>query len=202
MAARTVARYSLVSTSRLLHQPVSTFFLGIVVFVTLTGLYVWAQRRAQAIREQSARREQSAMALMLAGGQSDEDKVNAAEEQVKPRIVGRLLEDDPAEKAAAAARHAAAARSGAEKARELPPIEYGSIKTPGQGKRKDSLSGSHSRTPAEQAAAGLDPIEDLISQIMVHDPAPQTRPNAARNAARSIEPTAERKPGLISPGVP
>jgi len=202
MAARTVARYSLVSTFRLLHQPVSTFFLGIVVFVTLTGLYVWAQRRAQAIREQSARREQSAMALMLAGGQSDEDKVNAAEEQVKPRILGRLLEDDPSEKAAAAARHAAAARSGAEKARELPPIEYGSTKTPGQGKRKDSLSGSHSRTPAEQAAAGLDPIEDLISQIMVHDPAPQTRPHAARNAARSIEPTAERKPGLISPGVP
>ena len=59
----------------------ATFLLAIVVFVTLTGLYVWAQRRARAIREKSAHREQSAMALMLAGGQLDEDRPDESEER-------------------------------------------------------------------------------------------------------------------------
>ena len=175
----------------------STFLLAIAVFVTLTGLYIWAQRRARAIREQSAKREQSAMALMLAGGQLDEDQAVEPEVRGKPKIVGRLLEDDPAEKAAAAARHAAART--ADKSRELPPIEYGDAK-PRDSKSHSKLNGMHRATAAEQAADGMDPIEDLISQIMVHDPAPQTRPRAP--AARPTETPARRKPDSVSPGVP
>ncbi len=64
-----------------LHRPhlVSTFFLAIVVFVTLTGLYVWVQRRAQHIRRQAEQREQSAMALMLAGGGAVDDESDDGE---------------------------------------------------------------------------------------------------------------------------
>jgi len=180
---------------------VSTFLLAIVVFVTLTGLYIWVQRRARAIREQSSKREQSAMALMLAGGQLDEDQPANPEERVKPKVVGRLLEDDPSEKAAAAARHAAARTAAADKSRELPPIEYGDSKS----RHSSKPNGVHGATPAEQAADGMDPIEDLISQIMVHDPAPQTRPRravAAPASARSSEKPAKRKPDSVSPGVP
>ena len=65
------------------------------------------------------------MALMLAGGKSDEERLqdeqleedsedSSRRDRGKQKIVGRLLEDDPAEKAAAAARHAAAARNAAE----------------------------------------------------------------------------------------
>lgn len=173
-----------------------------MVFVTLTGLYVWVQRRARAIREQSAKREQSAMALMLAGGQSDEDRAAAPEAHVKPKIVGRLLEDDPAEKAAAAARHAAART--ADKSRELPPLEYGDTKPRDSKSHSSKPNGMHRATAAEQAADGMDPIEDLISQIMVHDPAPQTRPRApaAPASARPGEKPAKRKPDSVSPGVP
>ena len=183
----------------------STFLLAIVVFVTLTGLYVWVQRRARAIREQSSKREQSAMALMLAGGQLDEDQPADPEQHVKPKIVGRLLEDDPAEKAAAAARHAAARTAAGDKSRELPPIEYGDTKRRDSKSRHSSKpNGVHRATPAEQAADGMDPIEDLISQIMVHDPAPQTRPRApaAPASARTSEKPAKRKPDSVSPGVP
>jgi hypothetical protein len=189
---------------------VATFLLAIVIFVTLTGLYVWAQRRARTIRELAAKREQSAMALMLAGGQLDEDRPVEPDERVKPKIVGRLLEDDPAEKAAAAARHAAAGRAtAAEKSRELPPLEFGHTKPRDSKSRSKSKqigahNGAHRATPAEQAADGLDPIEDLISQIMVHEPSPETRPRAAAASApaRSSEASAKRKPDSISPSVP
>ncbi|MGZ9074294.1 MAG: hypothetical protein ACXW13_00830 [Burkholderiaceae bacterium] len=189
----------------------STFLLAIVVFVTLTGLYIWVQRRARAIREQSSKREQSAMALMLAGGQMDEDQPADPEEHVKRKIVGRLLEDDPAEKAAAAARHAAARAAAADKTRELPPIEYGDSKLRDSRSRPGSKSngahnGARRATPAEQAAEGMDPIEDLISQIMVHDPAaPQTRPRRPAPVPASERPSekpAKRKPDSVSPGVP
>jgi hypothetical protein len=185
---------------------VATFLLGIVIFVTLTGLYVWAQRRARAIREKSAAREQSAMALMLAGGQLDEDRPDESEERVKPKVVGRLLEDDPAEKAAAAARHAAGKKAAKEKSRELPPLEYGHAKSRnsklrGHSKSKHAQNGAHEPTPAEQAAAGMDPIEDLISQIM--EPPPHTRPNTgAPPPPRSSHTPAKSKPDAISPNVP
>ncbi len=146
------------------------------------------------------------MALMLAGGQLDEDQPADPEVHAKPRIVGRLLEDDPAEKAAAAARHAAARTAATDKSRELPPIEYGDTKPRHGSKSNGAQNGAHHATPAEQAAAGMDPIEDLISQIMVHDPAaPQTRPRrptAAPASARPSEKPAKRKPDSVSPGVP
>ena len=184
----------------------ATFLLAIVIFVTLTGLYVWAQRRARAIREKSAAREQSAMALMLAGGQLDEDRPDESEERVKPKVVGRLLEDDPAEKAAAAARHAAARNAAKEKSRELPPLDFGHSKphhskSRSKSKSKSTQTGAHHPTPAEEAAAGMDPIEDLISQIM--EPSSNTRPNTgAPPPPRSSQPPAKPKPDAISPNVP
>ncbi len=147
------------------------------------------------------------MALMLAGGgavDADADDSAPKEPLDKPKIKGRLLEDDPAEKAAAAARHAAAAKAAViDKAkRELPPLEFGHTKPNGKS-RRDSHNGTRAPTPAEQAAAGLDPIEDLISQIMVHEPE-RTRPRAAAPAAsapvRAVEP--QRKRDSISPNVP
>ena len=176
----------------------------------MTGLYIWVQRRARAIREQSAKREQSAMALMLAGGQLDEDVAVDPDEPVKPKVMGRLLEDDPAEKAAAAARHAAARNAAVEK-RELPPLEYGHTRPHDSKSRSKSKSpktsgqnGAHRADAAHDAAAGMDPIEELISQIMVHDPAPRTRPRVVAKPAstRSGESAPKRKPESISPGVP
>ncbi len=156
------------------------------------------QRRAQHIRRQSAQREQSAMALMLAGGgavDAESDDVESEEPRVKPKIRGRLLEDDPAEKAAAAARHAAAARA-AEKdrvKRELPPIEYG--KSHRKSRREEAKNGAHGPTAAEHAAAGLDPIEELISQIMVHEPTGRGRSHS-NSVAPSPAPTRSPAPAL------
>jgi hypothetical protein len=186
---------------------VITFLLCVAIFGTITGLYIWAQRRARAIRQQSARREQSAMALMLAGGQLDEERPLESDEPVKPKIMGRLLEDDPAEKAAAAARHAAARAAAKQKSRELPPLEFGHTKRDSKSRSKSksngAQNGAHRATPAEQAADGMDPIEELISQIMVHEPEPHTRPHAeAASAARASDTPARRKPDAISPNVP
>ena len=180
-----------------------TFLLCVAVFGTITGLYIWAQRRARAIREQSAKREQSAMALMLAGGQIEDEHAIESNEPVKPKIMGRLLEDDPAEKAAAAARHAAAHAASKDKSRELPPLEFGHSRRDSKSRGKSKLNGAHDgphrSTPAEQAADGMDPIEDLISQIMVHEPEAHTRPH---EPARASKAPAKRKPDAISPNVP
>ncbi|MBC7943687.1 MAG: hypothetical protein H7X91_00100, partial [Burkholderiales bacterium] len=155
-----------------------------------------------------------AMALMLAGGQIDEEPPLESGEPVKPKIMGRLLEDDPAEKGAAAARHAAARNAAKEKSRELPPLEFADDRSDSKSKSRSKSksngvhNGTHRATPAEQAAAGMDPIEDLISQIMVHEPEPREheigrRPHAAAApAARSSETPARRKPDTISPNVP
>ena len=212
MASGNVARYS--SHPRATCAPVSTFFLAVAVFVTLTGLYIWVQRRARSIREQAEKREQSAMALMLAGGKSDEERseedrnVAYSVERTKPKIVGRLLEDDPAEKAAAAARHAAMREGNVPKSPDLPPIEYGHTQPHRDSKsRRQSSHGSKNGaahlTPAEQAAADLDPIEQLISQIMVHEPEQRSVTRSApAPAPASVEPRDDRKRDVISPGVP
>ncbi|HVG06022.1 MAG TPA: hypothetical protein VM937_13880 [Burkholderiaceae bacterium] len=183
----------------------ATFLLCVAIFGTITGLYIWAQRRARALREQSARREQSAMALMLAGGQLDEERPPESDTPVKPKVMGRLLDDDPAEKAAAAARHAAARSVAKEKTRELPPLEYGSKDSKSRSKSKSNgaHNGAHRAAPVEHAADGMDPIEDLISQIMVHEPEQHTRPrSAAKPAPASNDAVAKRKPDVISPNVP
>ncbi len=150
------------------------------------------------------------MALMLAGGEiAEAEHHDAPSEQpvVKPKIKGRLLEDDPAEKAAAAARHAAAAKAEAtDKAKhELPPIEYGHTKPRSKSKREHAHNGSHLPTPAEQAAADLDPIEELISQIMVHEPEHRSQarsPAALPSPARTVEPPSERKRDQMAGNVP
>ncbi len=150
------------------------------------------------------------MALMLAGGQLEEDHPLEAAESVKPKIVGRLLEDDPAEKAAAAARHAAARNaSGAEKARELPPLEYGhakpEVRSRSKSKHGSSQNGAHRSPPAAPAADTMDPIDDLISQIMVQEPEAHTRSRTAAPPALTKESQAKPAKPLresISPGVP
>ena len=147
------------------------------------------------------------MALMLAGGQLEDEHGIESDEPVKPKIMGRLLEDDPAEKAAAAARHAAARAANKGKSRELPPLDFGHSKRDSKSRGQSKLNGAHDahRSTAEgEATDGMDPIEDLISQIMVHEPAPDTRPRAEPKAAAraSDAPPAKRKPDAMSPNVP
>ena len=144
------------------------------------------------------------MALMLAGGRLDDEHAVESDEPVKPKIMGRLLEDDPAEKAAAAARHAAARSASKSKSRELPPLEFGHGKRDSKSRSKSNGAHdeTHRATPAELAADGMDPIEDLISQIMVHEPSPNTRPHVEpKPIARASAPPAKLKPEAISPNV-
>jgi len=145
------------------------------------------------------------MALMLAGGQLDDERAIESDEPVKPKIMGRLLEDDPAEKAASAARHAAARAASKDKPRDLPPLDFD--KRDSRSRSKSKSNGAHDETrratPAELAADGMDPIEDLISQIMVHEPPPHTRPHGEpKPAPRTSEPRGRLKPDAISPNVP
>lgn len=148
---------------------------------------MWAKRRAALIRAKAAEREQAALAMMLArGGQGESEPV----EEAKPRRIGRLLEDDPTEKAAAIAREAAAARvaSTEEDARSLPPIEFDGQPQP--------------NTPSNEAP-NLDPIEDLISQIMVDEPVRQARPARVEPPpARAPEPQPEVRRDPIPSSVP
>ena len=145
---------------------------------------------------------------MLAGGEAADAESDDAVLQggaVKPKVLGRLLEDDPSDKAAAAARHAAArAALGDDTKRELPPLEYAGSRNSRHDKYKHSGSHNGSRAPtaAEEAAADLDPIEDLISQIMVHEP--ERRPARAAPAPtppRSVERPAPKRDAL-TPSVP
>lgn len=158
----------------------SSLLFGIGLLVVLAGLYLWARRRAETIRQHAAQREQAAMAMML-GAPSAESK------RSKPAPSPPAEEIDHA----ALIRQAHGEAAEQDKAsKDLPPIEY-EVK----GKEARQL------TPAEEAAAGLDPIEELISQIMVDDggrrparavspPAPEPRrpTAAARAAARDATP--------------
>lgn len=157
------------------------------ILAVLAGLFVWAKRRAAVIRSRAAEREQAALAMMLASAKPDEAEVK--EEQ--PRRVGRLLEDDPSEKAAAIAREAAAARSADadEQARSLPPIEF---------------DAQHPRaaTRSQAEPPNLDPIEDLISQIMVDEPARAARPARVEAPPARPEPQPEARRDPIPASVP
>jgi len=178
---------------------VSSLLYSVGILITLIGLLFWARRRASAIRERSAEREQEAMAMLLgAGGRNagatGETTMMAAEPVIRPP--GREPNTDPGEKAAALAREAARIAREEGRARNLPPLE------PRDAPRE--------QTPAEQAAAGLDPIEDLISQIMVDPPLGArkplpVRPRAAERASRAPAPAAAAplpKPESIGAGVP
>jgi hypothetical protein len=144
------------------------------VVVVLAGVVLWARRRAEAIRAQAAAREQAAMAMMLSA-----DKAAAA----------KAVAPEPAEEIDHAALIRAAHGEAAEQdnaSKDLPPIEY----------RRTAAEPARELTPAEEAAADLDPIEDLISQIMVDDtrrkpvrvapppPEPKRAPAAARAPVR------------------
>ena len=77
----------------------------------------------------------------------------------------------------------------------------------GVGLNGVGVNGHRAPTPAEQAAAGLDPIEELISQIMVDPPTamPKKLPVRARAADRVAPPARVEpnlKPEAIGSGVP
>ena len=105
------------------------------------------------------------MALMLAGGQLDEDQATESDEPVKPKIMGRLLEDDPAEKAAAAARHAAARAAAKEKSRELPPLEFGHAKRDSKSRSKSKSNGAQNGEHAARRRPNWLPREWIRSRI-------------------------------------
>jgi hypothetical protein len=170
---------------------VSSLLFGIGLLVVLAGLYLWARRRAESIRQQSAQREQAAMAVMLGAPSADSKRSKPAPpppaEEIDHAALIRQAHGEAAEQDNAS--------------KDLPPIEY------------DARSGKEKRelTPAEDAAAGLDPIEELISQIMVDDvsrrPArpvspPASEPRrptaAARAAARDASPMLDS----MAPSVP
>lgn len=169
----------------------STIVFAVVVLGSLGGLYVWAGARARKIRRQAAEREQAALALMLGGGLHGDDAAGEAAAGRKP--VGRLLADDPSEQAAQLVRAVADAHREAHSAAELAPLEY-----QGRDGARRALSA------AEQAAADLDPIEDLISQIMVDEPPARPRPQRAAVAAPPTpQAAAATQPrGPIAPNIP
>jgi hypothetical protein len=170
---------------------VSSLLFGVGLLVVLAGLYLWARRRADSIREQAAHREQAAMAMMLSASPAEGK-------------AGRSAPPPPAEEIDHAALIRQAHGEAAEQdhaSKDLPPIEY-------EQKRGEP---ARALTPAEEAAAGLDPIEELISQIMVDDPnrrAPRPSPPpapeprrptaAARAAAREATPMLDS----MAPSVP
>jgi hypothetical protein len=133
---------------------VSSLLFGLALLVVLIGLYLWARRRADSIRDHAARREQAAMAVMLSASPAAEKPKEKQVEEIDHAALIRQAHGEAAEQDKAS--------------KDLPPIEYDRRPTP-----------DRERTPAEEAAAGLDPIEELISQIMVDDP----NPRAARPAA-------------------
>jgi hypothetical protein len=172
---------------------VSSFLFTVAILAALVGLLFWARRRAVSMRERAAEREQEAMALLLGSGRAEgtESLMGMPSRIGLPKPIGRLLEDDPSEKARAA--REAAARSASEEASavESAPMTY--------------TEAARTPTPAERAAANLDPIEDLISQILVDSPRPKKvtePPRGAEPAAPSIAVQTRPKPEPIGAGIP
>ena len=115
------------------------------------------------------------MAMMLGGKEPEE----------KPRKAAPEPADEIDHAALIRKAHGEAAEQD-QASKELPPIEYDRTR-PGE---------TREMTPAEEAAAGLDPIEELISQIMVDGtgkpaasprpaPPPAPEPKRQRAAARA-----------------
>jgi hypothetical protein len=166
----------------------ASLLFAVGVIVVLAGLVLWARRRAEGIRAQAAAREQAALAMMLS---------------TEKNAVAKPVASEPAEEIDHAALIRAAHGEAAEQdkaAKDLPPIEY----------RRTAAERPRALTPAEEAAADLDPIEDLISQIMVDDPrrkparaAPPAPPEPKRPPAAARAPVRE-SPMLdaMAPSVP
>jgi hypothetical protein len=162
---------------------VSSVLYSVAVLATMLGLLFWVRRRAATIRERAHEREQQAMAMLLVGGRRDADEQGDAAGE--PRLVSRALDDKAAAKAREAAR---ITREEAE---------------PGAAK----FNGAREASPAEQAAEGLDPIEELISQIMVDPPSPKpkklpVRPRAGERAFNPPAAESQPRPEPIGSGVP
>lgn len=156
----------------------SSLLFGIGLLVVLAALYFWARRRAVSIRQQAAEREQAAMAAMLGGAPTEPPqpapKPAPAEEIDHAALIRQA--------------HSAAADPQDDPNKTLPPIEYRS--------KDDPEAEPREMTPAEAAAAGMDPIEELISQIMVDDSgrrAMSDRVNGSSHAAaRAAAPQPKR----------
>lgn len=169
---------------------VYSVLFGVIVLAVVAGLFVWARRRAEGIRQSAEQREQAALAAMLASGKNSEP--GDAEDDAMAAV---RAAHGRAEARSSTARPASEPRD-----KELPPIEY----------ERNGTRASRELTPAEDAAAGLDPIEDLISQIMVDDSGKRTMQAriaaAPRPAAPRRPPTPTREPtpmlDSMAPSVP
>jgi hypothetical protein len=177
---------------------VQSVLYSVGILLTLVGLLFWARHRATAIRARSAEREQQAMAMLLAAngrGATVTGDTTMLEEAL-PKPIGRLLDDDVSEKAAAAAREAARVAREEGAVKNLHPMEFEPARPP-----------ARASTPAEEAAAGLDPIEELISQIMVDPPfgrgssPPPARPRSEERP-KAPRPVAEVPPRAEPPARP
>lgn len=164
---------------------VSSLLFGLALLVVLIGLYLWARRRADSIRQQAAQREQAAMAMVLSAPPAAEKPKQKEVEQIDHAALIRQAHGEAAEQDKAS--------------KDLPPIEY--------DRRPNA---ERELTPAEDAAAGLDPIEELISQIMVDDPNPRARavapparePRRPTAAARAAVREATPMLDSMAPSVP
>lgn len=182
---------------------VSSLLFGFGLLLVLVGLYLWARRRAAAIRDQAAQREQAAMAMMLS-------TASASDQPERPGRVEKPRVEAAPPLSAAEVDHAALIRQAHGLAaqqpagsRDLPPIDY-----------ERNTPAERELSPAEQAAAGLDPIEELISQIMVDDlgrpqpaarppaPPPPPEPKRARAGARSQSREGSPMLDSMAPSVP
>jgi len=164
---------------------VSSLLFGLALLVVLIGLYLWARGRSDSIRQQAAQREQAAMAVMLSASPAAEKPKQKEAAEIDHAALIRQAHGEAAEQDKAS--------------KDLPPIEYDRRPTP-----------ERDMTPAEEAAAGLDPIEELISQIMVDDPNPRARavpppaqePRRPTAAARAAVREATPMLDSMAPSVP
>jgi hypothetical protein len=177
---------------------VSSLLFGFCLLLVLVGLYLWARRRASSIKEQAAQREQAAMAMMLSSASSG-DKPRKETAAASPPAADEI---DHAALIRQAHGLAAQGGAGAQGSHSLPPIDY----------EQNTPPAERELSPAELAAAGLDPIEELISQIMVDEPSrppsPRVAPPApverkrARAGARSAPREGSPMLDSMAPSVP
>jgi hypothetical protein len=89
---------------------VSSLLFGLALLVVLIGLYLWARRRSDSIRQQAAQREQAAMAMVLSAPPAAEKPKQKEVEQIDHAALIRQAHGEAAEQDKAS--------------KDLPPIEY------------------------------------------------------------------------------